>query len=295
MAGAADGSDARMKLAHLSERFSGFERQIDVEVKARRETEETQVTSLQDNIARLEKTLNSEIKRRVEANKALQGMFEAQMATVQDKLEAGLLERLDSLHHSVGSLNDRVDAVEQDFHQTREQYIRDIEDKSLMVAKDAQSLQTAFQNERSDRKEREMLIVGKLRDLDARTAGRLESEARFIEEISRIKDGRARRVRSTPHRGKVPRDPGGARRRTAGRRRPEVPGLHFGRDGRSQEWSCSGDADERTFRRRDRECLAPLHEVHPGCLVGGEPAGRARRFCCSSLRPRRIGALFNAS
>jgi len=182
MAGAADGSDARMKLAHLSERFSGFERQIDVEVKARRETEETQVTSLQDNIARLEKTLNSEIKRRVEANKALQGMFEAQMATVQDKLEAGLLERLDSLHHSVGSLNDRVDAVEQNFHQTREQYIRDIEDKSLMVAKDALSLQTAFQNERSDRKEREMLIVGKLRDLDARTAERVESEAHLTEE-----------------------------------------------------------------------------------------------------------------
>merc|ERR1719382_1653928 len=63
-----------------------------------------------------------------------------------------------------------------DFSQAREQYIRDIEDKSMMVAKDATSLQTAFQNERADRKEREMLIVAKLRDLDARTVSRLGHE-----------------------------------------------------------------------------------------------------------------------
>merc|ERR1719220_3457740 len=120
---------------------------MDMDMKARREAEELHANGLRDNIARLEKTLNAEIKRRVEANKALQGMFEAQMATVQDKLEAGLLDRLDQLHAAVGSLNDRVDCVEKDFSQAREQYIRDIEDKSAMVAKDCASLQTSFQNE----------------------------------------------------------------------------------------------------------------------------------------------------
>merc|ERR1719221_735033 len=138
---------------------------MEVETKARADQEDLSQTQLKDNIARLEKTLNSEIKRRVEANKALQGMFEAQMATVQDKLEAGLLDRLDGLHSAVASLNDRVDSVEKDFSQAREQYIRDIEDKSAMVAKDAANLQQAFQNERSDRKEREMMVIGKLRDL----------------------------------------------------------------------------------------------------------------------------------
>merc|ERR1712039_673105 len=90
--------------------------------------------------------------------------------------EAGLLDRLDGLHSAVGSLNDRIDSVEKDFSQAREQYIRDIEDKSSMVAKDAAALQTAFQNERADRKERETLIVTKLKDLDARTAERLANE-----------------------------------------------------------------------------------------------------------------------
>lgn len=173
---------ARSKLAAVSGRFSGFERQMEVECKARKDVEEAEYSKLKDNITRLEKTLNSEIKRRVEANKALQGMFEAQMATVQDKLEAGLMERLDQLQEAVGSLNERVDTVERDFSQTREQYIRDIEDKSSMVAKDASQLQQSFQNERADRKERETLIVARLRDLDARTTDRLAAETKALDQ-----------------------------------------------------------------------------------------------------------------
>jgi len=171
-----------MKLSSLKDRFSGFERQMEIESKARKEAEEGHVNSLNDNIARLEKTLNVEIKRRVEANKALQGMFEAQMATVQDKLEAGLLDRLDQLHSAVSSLSGRVDSVERDFSQGREQYIRDIEEKSGMVGKEAAALQACFQNERSDRKEREALIGSKLRDLDARTSERLALEQEAIEQ-----------------------------------------------------------------------------------------------------------------
>mmetsp|Transcript_36580 Transcript_36580/g.85119 ORF Transcript_36580/g.85119 Transcript_36580/m.85119 type:complete len:253 (+) Transcript_36580:77-835(+) len=174
--------ESRLKLANLTERFSGFERQMEMESKARKEMEEGHTNNLKDHIARLEKTLNAEIKRRVEANKALQGMFEAQMATVQDKLEAGLLDRLDQLHSAVGSLNDRVDSVEKDFSQAREQYIRDIEDKSAMVAKEATSLQVQFQSERADRKERETLIIAKLRDLDAKTVERLGSEQEVIDQ-----------------------------------------------------------------------------------------------------------------
>jgi len=171
-----DLSEARVKLASVSQNFSGFEKQMDMQTRLRRDTDENNINSLKDNMARLEKTLNAEIKRRVEANKALQGMFEAQMATVQDKLEATLLDRLDRLNLSVGSLNDRVDSVQKDFSQAREQYIRDIEDKSAMVAKDASSLQAFFKAERTDRKQRETLIIGKLKDLDSRTLDRLESE-----------------------------------------------------------------------------------------------------------------------
>merc|ERR1719453_2627476 len=135
-----------------------------METKARKDSEESALNAVRDNIARLEKTLNAEIKRRVEANKALQSVFEAQIATVQDKLEAVFLERFDQLHSAVDSLNDRMSVVEKDFSASREQYVRDIEDKNSLVAKDVSGLQNAFMNERSDRKERETLIAAKLRE-----------------------------------------------------------------------------------------------------------------------------------
>jgi len=167
---------ASTKLSALSERFSGFERQMGMETKLRQDSEEAQVNALRDNLARLEKTLNSEIKRRVEANKALQGMFETQMSTVQDKLEAVFLERFDHLHTAVDSMNDRMDVVEKDFVQSRERYIRDIEDKSAMVADDVQALQNSFHNELADRKERETLIAAKLQELEAKTAEKFAQE-----------------------------------------------------------------------------------------------------------------------
>merc|ERR1719440_2559440 len=120
-------SNAQLKLGALSERFTGFERQMEMETKTRKVHEEGQLGGIKDNMSKLERTLNSEIKRRVEANKALQGMFESQIATVQDKLEAMFVERLDQLQASVDSLNDRMGIVERDFSMEREKYIRDIE------------------------------------------------------------------------------------------------------------------------------------------------------------------------
>jgi len=125
---------------------------------------------------RLESTLNSEIKRRVEANKALQGMFESQISSIQDRLEAIFIDRLDKLQLSVDSLSDRMSTVERDFTLTREQYIQDIEEKNGLVARDTNGMQNAFENERVDRKERELALSRRLQDHEARTSAGLEAQ-----------------------------------------------------------------------------------------------------------------------
>lgn len=162
--------NATFKLGAVLDRFEQFEKQMVMETNLQKDAEDNEIIRIQDNLDTLTNTLNEEVKRRGEAHKALQGMFDAQMATVQDKLEAGLMERLEALHGAVESLDDRVDAVETDFCQAAERYIKDIEDKSTMVSKDISTLQSAFHSERQDRKERETLIVAKLRDLEERTA-----------------------------------------------------------------------------------------------------------------------------
>lgn len=65
-------SATKSKLTVLQERFSGFEKQMEVESRARREGEETRFNVIRDTIMKLEKTINAEVKRRCEVNKSLQ-------------------------------------------------------------------------------------------------------------------------------------------------------------------------------------------------------------------------------
>lgn len=165
------------KIGALREKFSGFQNQWEHETKHRIERDGTKLDGVKESMSKLEQTLNSEIKRRVEANKALQAMFESQIASIQDRLEAIFVDRLDKLQVGVDSLGDRMGMVESDFDKTRKQYIQDIEDKNAVVARDTNNMQNAFENEKIDRKERELAISRKLGDHESRTAAALESLA----------------------------------------------------------------------------------------------------------------------
>lgn len=170
------------KLAEVAERFKGeWVHGTEVNRRERQDKEDDQIHDLKSNIARLESILNQEVKRRNETNKAIQGAFEAHMATVQDRLEAGLVYRLDTLMNSVGVLNDRVKVVEEEFGTARQSYILDMEDKSTLVADDIVALKSTFTAERAERKERETLIIAKLRDLDERTAEKLIKDRKVLD------------------------------------------------------------------------------------------------------------------
>ena len=130
---------------------------------------------------KLEKTLNAEIKRRVEANKALQEMFETQILSVQEKLETGFDERLDKVEDILNALSDRLALIERDFAVERDRYVRDIEDKNALVARDVNSLQTAFENERIVRAEKEAILVKRLGDIESKTEEKLDTSKMMLD------------------------------------------------------------------------------------------------------------------
>jgi len=195
----APASATQAKIGALREKFEGFQSQWEAETKHRIEREGTKLEGVKESMTKLEGTLNSEIKRRVEANKALQAMFESQIAAIQDRLEAIFIDRLDKLQSSVDGLSDRMGTVERDFALTREQYIQDIEEKNAVVAKDTNSMQNAFENEKVDRRERELAISKKLGDHETRTQAALEAQTASreqkyqalrseLEDIKRVRD-----------------------------------------------------------------------------------------------------------
>jgi hypothetical protein len=187
------------KIGVLREKFSGFQNQWEMETKHRIDRDSTKLDGVKESMVKLEQTLNSEIKRRVEANKALQAMFESQIASIQERLEAIFVDRLDKLQLNVDTLGDRMSSVESEFTLTRERYIQDIEDKNAVVAKDTNGMQNAFENEKIDRKERELAISKKLGDHEANTHAALEAQGNSreqkyqalrgeLEEIKRVRE-----------------------------------------------------------------------------------------------------------
>ncbi|CAD7924247.1 unnamed protein product [Amoebophrya sp. A120] len=167
---------ASRKLGALQERFQSFERTMEDETRRRREAEDSKLSVMRESMAKLEKTLNSEIKRRVEANKALQSMFESQIATVQDKLEAVFVEKLNHLQLAADELSDRMALVEKDFAVERDKYIRDLEEKNAVVAKDVNFLQDAFDNEKVKRADRDAGLQKRISEHEYRTETRFEQE-----------------------------------------------------------------------------------------------------------------------
>ncbi|KAF4676029.1 hypothetical protein FOL47_006830 [Perkinsus chesapeaki] len=172
----AAGKGVSSKLAVLQERFTGIERQMEQEVRHRRDSEETRLGSIREGVGKLERTLNSEIKHRVEANKAMKGMFEMQITAAQERMETFFTDRLDQLQGTVDAISERVAAVERDFATERERYIRDIEEKNASVARDVSALHNAMESDRISRQERETNVAKRLADLEYRTEGRLEQE-----------------------------------------------------------------------------------------------------------------------
>merc|ERR1711879_975052 len=78
---------------------------------------------------------------------------------------------------NVDTLADRMTSVEREFTLTRERYIQDIEDKNAVVAKDVNGMQSSFENEKIDRKERELAISKKLSEHETRTQAAFEAQS----------------------------------------------------------------------------------------------------------------------
>merc|ERR1711879_222571 len=147
----------------------------------KKDTEITNVEALHGSLARLEQTLNNEVRRRMDAFKSLQTTFEAQVAMVQDKLESTFLDRYDHLHSVVEAISDRMNIVEKDFSQSRESYISDMEEKSKAVDNDLISFKKAFEDELRVRAERESQLHKKITMLEAKTSEKFEHERQICD------------------------------------------------------------------------------------------------------------------
>jgi len=164
---------AESSVAPLVERFSGLERRLEVDTKARKDHEEHALSSIKDTLARLQFTLDAEIQRREETNNGLQAAFDSQAASVKDKLEEVFMERFEQVQSTLDSLNERMGDIEKGFARSRGRYVKEAEDHAVLVKKEVDAIRSGLRLELDNRKEREAEISMRMQVAEASTAEKL--------------------------------------------------------------------------------------------------------------------------
>lgn len=177
------GKRTKQKLAQMMNAFDDFEGVMKEGTRQRREKDEHRLAQLKNEMGTLEKTMSSEIKRRLEMSKSFQSWCESQIAAFQDRMEVNLRKRNVELQANIDKLNARVDALEEKFEEDKLRMMQEIEERNARLTKQLNEFQAIFDAEVKSRLEREAKIAADLAEAEAETKVNFETERTHRETV----------------------------------------------------------------------------------------------------------------
>eukprot|EP00742_Colponemidia_sp_Colp-10_P014550 GILJ01016536.1.p1 GENE.GILJ01016536.1~~GILJ01016536.1.p1 ORF type:complete len:299 (-),score=58.89 GILJ01016536.1:143-1039(-) len=175
----ADDSMSRMlktKLATLSERFTGFDRAVEEDTIRRKTVEESKVHDIRETLLKVEKAMNSEIKRRVEANRALQSLIEQMVNKVMDKLQASFIRKLERVQENVESLTRRGESLEQNVKEWLHVLPKKLQAEIAAVVSAIGQLRQGIEADKKVRVEKDTHILKRLGEAEYKVDKKFELE-----------------------------------------------------------------------------------------------------------------------
>ena len=100
------------KLNALADNFNHFYGDLEEETTVRKQAEEARVIRIERECGKIERGIGTETKRRIEASKALQAMFENQLVKIQKEFKEDLRETYEPLQEQIDALIGRVERLE---------------------------------------------------------------------------------------------------------------------------------------------------------------------------------------
>ncbi|CAD7923881.1 unnamed protein product [Amoebophrya sp. A120] len=131
-------SNLRGKLIHVGERFVGFDKNMEELAHMRKVSEEARVQSMIDDLTKLERALNTEVRRRVDYTRTLQIVTENYANEMLDKLQKKLMRQMEQIIAALDSLSARCLTLERGMMQFRGEL-----PSKLMVETDAMARRVA--------------------------------------------------------------------------------------------------------------------------------------------------------
>lgn len=166
----------RKKLDGLLNEFSEFENIMKEGTRQRREQDEQKLLALKVEMGVIEKTLSSEVKRRVEMNKSLQAWCEVQIVDFHKRVEARLEEKIEHLQSQIDALVGRISSLEEAFAIEKKRIPREIEERGRILTLQLEAFQVMFEEERISRLEREAALSKRLTDHEHEVAEIFQDE-----------------------------------------------------------------------------------------------------------------------
>lgn len=171
--------NTRSKLSALQDKIVRFEGRLQVESQNRKAAEENRLNVLREAIGSVEKTLNAEVRRRLDANKTIQSGFESQLSTLQAHVERSLGEKsrqvteaIEALSTRIRAAEDRVTAMGESQHAVAQKLSANIE----QAVTDIRTLKEHLDNELKARRQREAILLDRLTDVEKQLDSRVTLE-----------------------------------------------------------------------------------------------------------------------
>lgn len=172
----------RGRLQDISARVSGFERQVEVETRNRKEAEQASMEDIHSRCARLAQLVRAEAQRGEEHQSDLRTMLEVRLAEAQSKLEVLFLEKFDHAHAVVDAMSDRMQDVETTYSQASEIFVRDMTEESGAIHKEYWDFRLAFEEEIARHHESERVVNARIAEIERLAMQRATHEQQFSEQ-----------------------------------------------------------------------------------------------------------------
>lgn len=188
----------RTKLVDVGQRFIGFDKSVEEDTIKRRSTEVKRLAEAHEGVIKLEKAMNCEIKRRVDANKQVQQLTEHLANDMLERLQSNILVRIEKLAISIESLTLRCTALEKAISQFRGELPSKLQVDTAALVKEISDLRRQAELDRQSRIERDTALLRRLAEMDSHEAAMLEQsyaeQMRLFNKTKQEIDGLARQA-----------------------------------------------------------------------------------------------------
>jgi len=152
------------RLNAMADDFNNFYGDLDEETTIRKKAEEDRVARMEREIAKIEKVLSTETKRRIEASKALQTMFETKITNLQADFKEDLRQVFEPMQAQIDALVQRVELIEKTMGDEKRDREKEIQRANKEILDKFSAHQKQFEVEKVTRLQREAQVLKRVGD-----------------------------------------------------------------------------------------------------------------------------------